>query len=303
MAVALARFIEEYKIPVIARHHDFWWERDRFLNSECFDFFKRWFPPALPQIKHITINSLACNQLLKRTGVKSEVIWDSFDFDSKINKSDSYSSHFREDFGIEDDDIVLLQATRIVPRKRLEIAIKLVEKLKNPKIVLVFAGHAGDEGYLYLRKIKELARSCGIRCKFIGRFVDSRRRVVEVGTNGERKRRRVYTLWDCYLNSDFVVYPTEKEGFGNQFVEAVFFKKPIIITPYPVYEKDIKPLGFKTIEIESNLSENSIKKVLNAIENKYDWEKAVEDNFLLGRRFLSFDWVESKLTKLLKDKW
>ena len=56
-AVALTRVIEEYNIPTIARHHDFWWERQRFLKSSMFPFFKRWFPPSISQIKHVVINS------------------------------------------------------------------------------------------------------------------------------------------------------------------------------------------------------------------------------------------------------
>jgi len=299
-AVGLARFIEEYKIPTIARHHDFWWERERFLNSKCFNFFKRWFPPDLPYVKHVTINSIAQRELFERTGIKSELVWDSFDFSSDI-KLDKYASHFRDDFGINPGDIVFLQATRIVPRKRLEIAIELVRRLNNPRIVLVFAGHSGDEGYLYLKKVKQLAYKAPIRCKFIGRFVNSRRRVVDLKTNNHSKRRRVYTLWDCYLNSDFVVYPTEKEGFGNQFVESVFFKKPLILTPYPVYKKDIKPLGFKAIEIDDKLKADSVKKVEDLLNNKYEVERIVSENFKLGKKYLSYDWVESKIRKILKD--
>lgn len=299
LSVGLARFIEEYKIPTIARHHDFWWERERFLNSKCFDFFKRWFPPNLAYIKHITINSIARDELFKRLGINSEVIWDSFDFENKNFGLDKYALHWRGDFGISSDDIVFLQTTRIVPRKRLELAVELVRKLNNPKVVLVFAGHSGDEGYLYLQKVKKIAYRSGIRCKFISRFVNSRRRIVSIKGNG-LKRRRIYTLWDCYLNSDFLVYPTECEGFGNQFVESVFFKKPLILTPYPVYKSDIKPLGFKAIEIDEEISRSSVLKVKRFLEGKENIAKIVDDNFKLGKEYLSYEWVESKLRKILE---
>ena len=302
LAVALERFIREYNVPTIARHHDFWWERERFLKSTCFPFFKRFFPPDVPQIKHITINSLARSELFKRTRIKSDVIWDSFDF-SANPCLDSYALHWREDFGISGDDIVFLQATRIVPRKRIELAINLVKKLRDPRIVLVIAGHAGDEGYEYLKRVKLLAKSSGIRYRFIGKYVNSRRRLVDSFVNGERNKRRIYTLWDCYLNSDFVVYPTKVEGFGNQFVESVFFKKPIILTPYPVYEKDIKPLGFKAIEIDESLGAVSLARVGEALKNRKRWQKIAEENFSLGKRFLSFEWVESQLEDVLGEAW
>lgn len=300
LSVGLLRFIEEFKIPTIARHHDFWWERERFINSSCFTFFQRWFPPSSDFIYHITINSIAHDELFKRANIKSDIIWDCFNFDSGLNQKDRYSRSWREDFGLSSEDIVFLVPTRIVPRKRIELALKLVRKINDPRIILILAGHAGDEGYLYLRKIKKLARSLGVRHKFIGRYVKSRRRIVEVKNNGKFLRKRIYTLWDCYLNSDFVVYPTEKEGFGNQFVESVYFKKPIILTPYSVYNKDIKPLGFESIEVSDKVSDFDVRKVLTAISDKKRIEGMVKRNFDLGKKYLSYDYVKERLMDILK---
>ena len=53
----------------------------------------------------------------------------------KIQKQDNYSRSFKSNFGIGKDETVFLQATRIVPRKRIELSIELVRKLKNPKAV------------------------------------------------------------------------------------------------------------------------------------------------------------------------
>ena len=283
LAVALARVIEEYKIPSVARHHDFWWERKRFLKSSMFPFFARWFPPNLPQIKHVVINSIAKAELTKRTGIAADIISDCFDFGSKFNKSDSYSKKWREDFGIKNDDTVFLQATRIVPRKRIEFSIKLVKKLKNPKAILVIAGHSGDEGHDYELKLRELIKKEKVRAIFVGDFVNSKRRIKTFyHKRGEPIRSRVYTLWDCFINSDYVVYPTEKEGFGNQFIEAVYFKKPIILTPYEVYKKDIEPLGFDVIKFGEKIRQVD-----------------VERNFELGKKHFSFEAIEGKIKRLL----
>jgi len=300
LAVALNRVIEELKIPTIARHHDFWWERGRFLRSSMFGFFERWFTPDLPEIHHVVINSVAQKELKKRTGINADIIWDSFDFDSKMGGLDSYSKNFREDLGIGEDDIIFLQATRIIPRKRVELSIELVRKLNNPKAVLVVSGHAGDEAGEYEKYLKKLAKRSRIRCKFVGQYVNSRRRVISEFGLG-RKRRRVYTLWDAFANCDFVTYPTKKEGFGNQFVESIFFRKPIILTPYEVYEKDIKPLGFSTIEISEKIGNSSIRKIESLI-NSPDRKKAmVEKNFALGEKFLSYNWVEKELKEILSE--
>ncbi len=299
LAVALTRVIEELKIPTIARHHDFWWERKRFLKSSLFPFFERWFPPNLPQIKHVVINSIAQEELMNRTGINAEIIWDSFNFDSDLNKMDSYSSKFRTDFEIKKDDLIFLQATRIVPRKRVELSIELLQKLNNPKAILILAGHSGDEAGDYEAKLRRAAKESGIRYKFIGKRVNSKRRIYNKIFNGKTKKTRVYTLWDCYVNADFVTYPTEVEGFGNQFVESIYFKKLIILTPYPVYNADIKPLGFEAIEMGEEVTDNVTQQVNDLITNESKRKESVEKNFGIGKKNFSYKSVEEKLKKLL----
>jgi glycosyltransferase involved in cell wall biosynthesis len=300
LAVALARLIEEDNIPTIARHHDFWWERERFNNSTMFEFFKRWFPPLLPSIKHVVINSIAKKQLKKRTGANSEVIWDTFDFSSNLNKHDSYSKRWRGDFGIGEKDIVFLQATRIVPRKRIELSIELVSKLGDPRAILVIAGYSGDEGRDYGKKLRGLCKERGIRYKFIGKCINSRRRVISKNNGGKKLKKRIYTLWDCFLNCDFVTYPTTVEGFGNQFIETMYFKKPIIITPYPVFDSDIKPCGFKVISMSSKVTEDVVERTRNLIDNSSEIKTMVDYNYKLGKKHFDYKAVKKKLKRLIR---
>lgn len=292
LAVALTRIIEEYKISTIARHHDFWWERKRFLKSSCFPFFKRWFPPDSKYIKHVTINSIAQKELKEKLGIESSIISDTFDYKGTKNKKDKFNSTFRKDFGIAKDDIVFLQATRIVPRKRIEIAINLVKKLDNPKIVLVIAGKVGDEGREYYKKLKKLAETLKVRVVFAGYYINHKRKIT-----GER--RKIYTLWDAFIASDFVTYPSEVEGFGNQYIESVYFKKPVIITPYPVYKSDIRPLEFKSIEISKSLNIKDLKLINKYLNNSEAVKEMVEENFKLGKKYFSYEATEEKIRKII----
>ena len=59
LGLALTNFIVETGIPTIAHHHDFYWERDRFAVNAIGDFLGTAFPPTLPTIQHVTINSFA----------------------------------------------------------------------------------------------------------------------------------------------------------------------------------------------------------------------------------------------------
>lgn len=291
LAVALERVIMEFEIPTVARNHDFWWERQRYLKSHCFEFFERWFPPKHESISYVTINTIAQKELRRRTGLDSVVIGDSFDFESSLNKGDGYSRKWRKDFGLTDQDIVFLQATRIVPRKGIELSIELVKRLNDPRAILILAGYAGDESGDYLEKLKSLARDSEIRHKFIGDRVDSQRKI--------KNKRRGYTLWDCFVNCDFMTYPSVTEGFGNQFVEAVYFKKPIFVNRYPVYKADIEPLRFDAVTIDSVVTDEAVKKIREWMNSPETVKRVVEKNFEIGKKNFSFEVMEVKLKTLV----
>ncbi|EKD90968.1 MAG: glycosyl transferase group 1 [uncultured bacterium] len=290
-AVALERVITEFKIPAISRNHDFWWERERYLKSHCFEFFKRFFPPNNPLITHLTINSIAQQELKQRSGIKSRVISDCFDFNLKLNQLDAWTKNWRKDFEIAKDDIVFLQATRIVPRKNIELAIELIKKLNDPRIIFVLAGYHGDESGDYLKKIVRLVKEAGIRTKFIGTRIKSERAVTD-------EAGRFYTLWGCFVNADFITYPSTFEGFGNQFIEAVYFKKPIFVNRYEVYKKDIEPLGFETVAVDNKVTSDTVNRVRELLSSPEEVERIVKKNFEIGKANFSFEATQKKIEKL-----
>ena len=88
LGVALTEVISEMRIPTIAHHHDFWWERTRYMINSCWDYIRMAFPPNLPNINHVVINSAAQEDLALRTGISSTIIPNVLDFDNPpaINK-------------------------------------------------------------------------------------------------------------------------------------------------------------------------------------------------------------------------
>ena len=56
LGLALTELIAETHIPTIAHHHDFCWERSRFLKNGVKKLIDSAFPPNLPSISHIVIN-------------------------------------------------------------------------------------------------------------------------------------------------------------------------------------------------------------------------------------------------------
>lgn len=100
LGLALTEFIAETGMPVVAHHHDFYWERKRFLHNCVWDYLSMAFPPQLPSIRHVVINTAAAQQLSLRTGVSSMIIPNVMDFDHPPPNPGKYIDTMRSDFGI-----------------------------------------------------------------------------------------------------------------------------------------------------------------------------------------------------------
>jgi glycosyltransferase involved in cell wall biosynthesis len=139
-------------------------------------------------------------------------------------------------------DWFILQPTRVVARKGIEHAIELVRRLNDPRAKLVISHPAGDEGSAYMQMLRDRIDDAKIDVRFIADRVGETRGLTADG-------KKIYTLFDIYPHADLVTYPSHYEGFGNAFLEAIYFGKPVVVNTYAVYARDIDPLGFKTIEM------------------------------------------------------
>jgi len=173
LGLALTDVIAETGIPTIAHHHDFYWERDRYLPLNGSKIYiHRAFPPRLPNIQHVVINSEARHELARRRGIASTVIPNVVDFENPPMVRKERLKALRRSIGLNQNDIMFLQPTRIVERKGIEFAIQLVKELNDPQYKLVVSHEAGDEGFEYAQKINQLARQSGIKIRFIHNMVD-----------------------------------------------------------------------------------------------------------------------------------
>lgn len=322
--------VKENRIQTIATHHDFYWEREIYQRPTCSyieKYLKRYFIPKLPYVKHVVINSQAKKQLTNKFGISSKIIPDTFDFQQLLWQVDWYNHDFKSEvIKAKESDVVFLQATRVVERKGIELAIDLVATLNRPKyrrqlinktlyngeifdgksdIILVLAGYAEKDSRSYLDHLKRHAK----RKKIILRDVSGRIRA-------ERKNvqeKKYYSLWDSYVFADLVTYPSLWEGWGNQFIEAVFAKKPVAVYEYPVWQSDIAPEGYgvislgkkrqavsnKLAETDPKLLERAAQQVVDVLTDKKLYQQMVARNYRIGRKNHSFETLHSLLEDLL----
>jgi len=169
---------------------------------------------------------------------------------------------------------------------------ELVKRVDQSKASLVITHEAGDEGQEYLMRIEEFAKFIDVDLRLISERIGMER---TTDKNGNKK----YTLWDAYINADIVVYPSQYEGYGNAFVEAIYCRKPIIINRYSIFVADIESKGFDVISFNGYITNDTIKKIEALLDNPDQISQMVEKNYMLGWRYLSYEMLEEKLEQLL----
>ncbi|MDK2840207.1 MAG: mannosylglucosylglycerate synthase [Thermosipho sp. (in: thermotogales)] len=317
-AIALFRFAKEHPEKIfIGHHHDFWWERKYFLNytdEKIKELLEMYCPPLGDNIKHVVINSLARNALYLKKNVESTIVPNVMDFNEPLFTNEDVNLKIRDAYNISENSIVLLQATRITERKAIELAIELVNqmsklskkyvgkklyngKIFNGEIILAFSGMCESENYKY--KLLDLAFKYGIR-------------TVDLYPNVENK---VGTFWDLYSIADAITYPSILEGWGNQLLEAIMVKKPIVLFEYKVFESDIKMSGLKYISlgnsyfkkdglvnVDEEVEIKAAEELFEILFDKEAYEKTVNENFEIGKKFYSLESLQKIIQGILNDK-
>jgi len=291
LGLALTEVISETGIRTIAHHHDFFWERQRFLTNGVWEYLNMAFPPHLPSIDHVVINSSADNQISLRTGISATIIPNVLDFDNPPPPIDDYFCDVCKALDIKDDELFILQPTRVIRRKGIEHAIELVSRL-GLKAKLVISHATGDEGYEYEKRIRDYSTIMKVDTLFVSDIIKGCRGKTDEG-------KKTYSLCDIYPHADIVTYPSDFEGFGNAFLEAIYFRKPIVVNTYSIYSIDIKPKGFKVIELHGYVTEKAIRQTKEVLSNPDLYKEMVDYNYELARQYYSYSVLQQKLKSLI----
>lgn len=291
LGITLTGLIAELGLNTIAHHHDFFWERQRYQSNAILDLLDTAFPAKLPTIQHVTINTIAQRRLKTRRGIDSLVIPNIHDFATPPPEIDSYSRDFREAIGLSKDDIFILQPTRVVQRKGIEMALSLVHHLDLPNKHLFITHRAHDEGLEYWNWLKREAMMMKVDLRLIDHFIGVQRSTVD--------SHKIYSLWDAYPHADLVTYPSTYEGFGNALLEAVYFKRLVVVNRYPVYNADIGPLGFEFIELDGFVDDEAVSKTKELLGDPDRAHAMTEKNYALAQEHFSYEVLAKKLREIL----
>jgi mannosylglucosylglycerate synthase len=333
--ISLTEVIADRQIAASGHWHDFWWEGEQSgeVNPTCPEvrqLLQEKAPPLLPNLIHTVINSFGRSAMKERKKYDAAIIPNVFDYTQQW-KIDDYNRDFRNSFGIGKNDIVFLQATRVMDRKAIELAIDVVAEVGKPelrtllersrlydgrqfssddRIILLCAGYVETFGISgsYRQQLERHAKDVGVTIIFAGDRVKHSRGTCPAG--------KLYSLFtDAYPNADFVTYCSVWEGFGNQFLEAICGRQPVVLFEYPVYKADLKQLGFDVVSIGDTYSGTLAKgllsvdagkireagrQVVTLLTDKTRREEAVTRNLEIATEHFSYEALKRHLAALCK---
>jgi glycosyltransferase involved in cell wall biosynthesis len=291
LGLALSELAAETTAPIIAHHHDFAWERSRFSVNAAGDYLHAAFPPNMQSVKHVVINSYGQSQLALRKGISSTVIPNVMDFDNPPPEPDGYADDLRQSLGIDPDEYFLLQPTRVVPRKRIEMAINLAARLDLP-YKIVISHSSGDEGSDYAEFLLEYIELLGANITYAADIFNGVR-----GTTPNGKK--IYSLADAYQKCVLVTYPSAIEGFGNAFLETIYYRRPLVMSTYEIYRTDIQPKGFKVVEFGDFIKEETVQRAREILLNPEETAALCQLNYEIASHHYSFTNLEKLLAALI----
>jgi mannosylglucosylglycerate synthase len=192
--------------PAVLRHHDLPWERERYAAVTT-------WPPDDAAWRHVTVNELARHALAARRGIAAATVYHGFSEHPRPEERDAVRSRL----GVG-DRLLVLQPTRAIPRKNVDLGLRIAEALGA---TFWLTGPAED-GYA-----DALVRL------LVGARVPVRRRL-PAGVD----------MAAAYAACDAVVLPSSWEGFGLPLVEAALHRKPIAVGGFPV-ARELAAFGFR----------------------------------------------------------
>ncbi|MFX1500827.1 MAG: glycosyltransferase family 4 protein [Promethearchaeota archaeon] len=193
----------------------------------------------------------------------------------------------RKEFRIPIDTFVLLSVGRHVSRKKFDLVIKAIEIIKKqePEInIRYFLIGEGEE----TKNLRNLVKSLNLEdvIKFLG-YVD------------KDIRNKFYKLSDIFLMPS-IVEPESIEGFGIVFLEANYFKLPVIGTYSGGIVEAIKD-NETGLLVEENSIDDLVNKIYFLYKNKEIRKNMGEKGWQRVIESFNWDYLANEYINAFKD--
>lgn len=303
-AVGLGYYIEELREEgiiwpkVMVWWHDSYFEREQFANpNPIVDKYLKYLPgtyidgvafinkmqPLMARKYFQKYNPDISDEFFQQRAIvvpnTSEIEWDwknQYWGGNKVvsPEPDNYNDSFFHDIGLLkeindrgfniNDTVFLLQHTRVVPRKKIELAIDFAFQIesrfkkdnKHKCVALIISGHSGDEQTdykLFLNEYFSLKNKeypeANIILIFGENWILSHRDIIV--------DKKYYNFAEVpsiiAAHGGIGTYFSEVEGYGNNLLEMISLGLPAVINKYEIYKTDIESLGFDIPAVEEGI--------------------------------------------------
>ncbi|MBV8529111.1 MAG: hypothetical protein JOZ75_12415 [Candidatus Dormibacteraeota bacterium] len=258
---------ERPNLGFLLQHHDLYWEGPNARSFETRDHAVRELMdeimcPRLPNAVHVLINPIAADALENRFGIAGTVMPDAFDFERELPVIDEPAFRRRLEVltggpgPIRGEDLVVSMPARVAINKAIELSMQFVAGLdraraqledapdglgsqrrrftRNSRVVLLLPqGEDLEDNRAYLDRLLDYARHLHITVAYAGGFVVPDRRM-QPGDTAH------VPFYGTYRAADLVCYSPEHEGFGNQAIETVWARRPLVVLEYPVFKRFVR---------------------------------------------------------------
>ncbi|MDD5699015.1 MAG: hypothetical protein PHH77_10410 [Victivallaceae bacterium] len=330
---------------VLAWWHDSFFERPKFANpNEVIRKYLKYLPGlhnnGIVFINHDQVRiARKYFRLFKQADLKGyftkhtcvipntcDILWNWKEADWRNNAKviapprDNYNYSFFDDIGLTKqlakldctlkDAVILLQHTRVVPRKKIETAIdfafRLSAKFRNRKcVVLLISGHSGDEQVEYKTFLQQYFKDKSSR-------TPKTKLILIFGENRILSDRDIIVDKKFYKFAEIPAivaqqggigtYFSEIEGFGNNLLEMISCGLPAVINRYPVYKRYIERYGFDVPSVSDGiLTDEVVDQAYELLTNPAKRNAQIHHNLRILDSRLSHRLMARKIKPLIEN--
>lgn len=178
----------------------------------------RWWA-EVPQAIHVAVSEFRRQDYAMVTDEPIHVIPNGCDSAAVLGLTDRV-----RELNLEHESLVLLQPTRFVRRKNIELGLQLLVELPEALYIVTAAPdpHQSD-GAKYFRELKKLAKDLGVL-----------KRVCFLGEKAPLTDNDVRSL---YHMADLLFLPSTQEGYGLPLIEGALHGVPVFCSSIPAHRE------------------------------------------------------------------